>query len=350
MIEELLKLAQDAKASDIHLAPDHPVMFRINGTLCEAAGEVSAEEVDRFLHTVLSRAQWSALEKDGETEAAVTCSEAFRIRIYAYRQQGRYAAAVRLLSLDVPGGRELGIPDAVMGFAGMNRGLVLLTGEAGSGRTTTAASLLQEIAGTKAKHIVTIEHPVEYLLSKGNSLISQREIGTDAGSYAKAIQAAVRQDADVLFVSELPDAEAVWEAILAAEAGVLVIVLLSDGRIEDALRQLIDVFPAHRKELVQTLLSKVFAGASAQQLLPCMDGAGRALLSEVLLADKEVQLMIREGRLALLTSVMEQKKHNGMQTMDDAILSAYMKSVISAETAAAYAQEPEQMRRKMKIY
>lgn len=350
MIEELLEQAQGAKASDIHFVPDDPVMFRIDGTLCTAAETVSAEDIDRFLRTVFSKAQWNVLEKEGEMEAAVTLSDDFRIRIHAYRQQGSYAMSVRMLSLNIPSWKTLGIPDAVRGFVQAHRGLVLLTGEAGSGRTTTAASLLQEIAQNDAKHIVTIEHPVEYLIPRGKGLISQREIGTDTGNYAKAIRAAIQQDADVLFVSELPDADAVWEAVLAAEAGILVLALLPCGQIEEALRQLLDAFPAHRREQVQTLLAKVFAGAAAQQLLPRMDGTGRLLLSEVLPADREIRLMLREDRLNLLTSAMEQKKYAGMQTMDDAVLSAYMKSMISEETAVAYALDAEQMRRRMKIY
>lgn len=255
-----------------------------------------------------------------------------------------------MLSLEIPTPDELELPMAAQKLTEAGKGLILVTGEAGSGKTTTVASLLDKIAKTQAKHIVTVENPIEYLLPRGIGMASQREIGSDTKSYADAIRAAMRQDADVIYISEISDPDTALAALAAAEAGHLVIASLYTGRAEDTLKRLSDLFPEQRRRQAYAQLSGVLRGIVAQQLLPRCDGASQSAVFEIMLVDKEMQALLLEGRFSAVSSAMEKKREAGMQTMDDAILEAYMKSRILAQTARQYATDKERMRQRMQIY
>lgn len=350
-IDEIIQKAYEYHATDIHMLPNCPVMFRVNGKMTLPGEEsIRQAELKEMISELLDGRQREQLEEDGEIDIAVLISGCFRIRINIYRQQGEYAAALRILSSQIPTPRELDIPQSVVELTKENKGLVLITGEAGSGKTTTLASLLNLIAGRDTKHIITIEDPIEYLIPGGKSIVSQREIGSDAVSYAKAVKAALRQDADVIFIGELSDMETITEAIAAAESGHLVFSSLYTNRTEDTLHRLIDVFPEHMRQQVRTQLATVLKGVIARQLLPRCDREERNAVFEIMLEDKEIQMLLRENRLSQIPSVMEARREAGMQTMDDAILSAYMKSRISEETAIAYANDTDTMRRRITIY
>lgn len=350
-IEEILQMAYEAKASDIHLLADTPVMFRINGkmTAQEVEGH-SKEQIEELLKSVLTKEQWQELEDEGEVDSAVSLEGFSRIRINAYRQRGSYAASLRILSSQIPTPEELHLPKSIVALTKETKGLVLITGEAGSGKTTTLASLLHAIAQNETRHIITIENPIEYLLPHGKGMVSQREIGTDTKDYAKALKAALRQDPDVIFVGELSDTETIEEAIKAAETGHLVFSSLCTNQTEDTLRRLIEVFPEHRRQQIRVQLSSVLKGVIAQQLLPRCDKDGRRAVFEIMLMNKSLRTLLREDKIPQMISVLEQQEFNGMQTMDEAIRAAYMKMQISEDTAVNYAQNPELMRTKISIY
>ncbi len=350
-IREILEKAYQKKASDIHIIPGCPVMFRINGQMC-AQEEICTEKTDieHFLQELLTKEQFVTLEQEGEIDTAVTLPEFSRVRANIYRQQGIYAIAVRMLSATIPTPEELELPKAVTDLTKENKGLVLITGEAGNGKTTTIVSLLHKIAETETKNIITIENPIEYVIPHEKSMISQREIGSDTTSYAKAVKAALRQDPDVIFIGELSDADTILEAIAAAEAGHLVFSSLHTNRAEDTLHRLIDIFPEHRRQQIRVQLADVLKGIVAQCLVPYQQAEERKALFEIMSVDKEIQTLLREDRISQIPSAMESKKNVRMQTLDDALLEAYMKCQISAETAVSYAFDSERMKERTKIY
>lgn len=350
-IKDVLLKAYEAKASVIHMAADCPVMARTDGKLYPLEqSNVEAADMEEVLQAFLTKAKKERLDREGEITLAVTISGFARLRVTLYRQRGTYAASLHMMPLDIPAPEELEIPHSVLKLAQERKGLVLVTGEAGSGKTSTAASLLSQIAQGESRHIVTIENPVEYLIANGKSIVSQREIGSDVKDHAKALKAALRQDADVIFISELPDAETVLEALCAAEAGRLVIAALQAGQTAHALRRLIEMVPKDKGEFARMQLANVLRGVVWQQLLPRCDREGRSAFFEVLLADQDIRSLIRSDRMCQIPSAIEGKREYGMQSMDDAILEAYMKSKIKAETAAAYAVDEKRMRQWMQIY
>lgn len=350
-IKEILQKAYEANASDIHMIPERPVIFRIHGKM-RTMEEVCVQEADigTILEELLTESQRIRLEEDGDIDTAVTIPEFSRVRANVYRQRGTYAIAIRMLSTTIPTPKELELPEAIVNLTKENKGLILITGEAGNGKTTTIVSLLNQIAENETRNIITIENPIEYLLPHGKSIVSQREVGCDTESYAKAVKAALRQDPDVIFIDELSDADTILGAIAAAEAGHLVFSSLHTNRTEDTLRRLIDIFPAHRRQQIRVQLAGVLKGVIAQQLLPRSDDASRSAVFEIMLSDKEIQTLLKEDRIAQIMTVMENKEDKGMQTMDDAILSAYMKCRISSETAVSYAYDRERMAQRTKIY
>lgn len=350
-VEDILQKAYEKKASDIHLIANSPIMFRINGKLLPQSEDILiGQELEDILKTVFTKQQWQELEQDGELDSAVSLEGFCRIRVNAYRQRGSYAAALRILSSKIPTPEELHLPEILLEMAKMSKGLVLITGEAGSGKSTTLASLMNYIAQNETKNIITIENPIEYLLPHGKGLVSQREIGTDTKSYANAVRAAMRQDPDVIFVGELNDTETIEEVIKAAETGHLVFSSLCTNQTEDTLRRIIEIFPEHRRQQIRVQLSAVLKGVISQQLLPRCDIEGRSAVYEILRMDKNMRILLREDRIQQMMIALENQELEGTQTMDGAILSAYMKMQISADTAVTYAQNPEEMRARICIY
>ncbi len=350
-LEELLKNGYEEKASDIHFMPGRPVMFRINGNMSIYGKENVAEaEMEELLDIFLTEIQRKILEQDGAIETAVTVFDQFRIRVNAFRQQESYAVTVRLFALKIPDPEEILLPSGFLALTREKKGLIIIAGGAGTGKTTTAASLLHYIASTETKHIITIEDPVEYVIPHGKGMVSQREIGSNEEEDARAVSAAVRQNADVIFIGNLKGTQMISEAVRAAESGCLVIAVLHTLWAEDAVQRIIDSFLNFKRPEMQRRLSGVLKGIVVQQLLPSRSQEGRCAVYELLLEDKDISMMIREGRISQITDVMEQKRESGMQTMDDAVLSAYMKSAISAETALSFAFDRKVMEQRMKIY
>lgn len=350
-LKDVLVRACEANASDIHIMADCPVMIRKDGILRPLEeSAVTAEDMEEVLRAFLTQAKKERLDREGEVSLAVTISGFLRLRVNIYRQRGTCALSSRIMPTEAPKPEELELPPAVLNLAKEKKGLVLITGEAGSGTTTTAASLLGQIAGSGAKHIVTVENPIEYLIDGGRSIVSQREIGSDAKDFARALDMAARQDADVIFAGELPDAQTVLSALKTAESGRLVFSILRVAQTEHALRRLLEMIPGDMREFARMQLAEVLKGVVWQQLLPRRDMEGRGAVFEVTLSDPSIRSLIRSDRIGQISAAIEDKKELGMQSMDDAILDAYMKSRICEETAAEYAVNKARMRQWMKVY
>lgn len=349
-IEDALTLAKQKDASDIHFSPGNPLMLRIDGELIPQSEFIlKPTEINGILRPVMTDEQFAQLEEIGELDFAFSVPGFSRIRANVFRQRGTYAAALRILSYEVPQPETLGIPKPVVDLTLKRRGVVLVTGATGSGKSTTLASLIEIIANRDRKNIITLEDPIEYLHSNKKAIVSQREIGCDTGSYASALRAALRQDPDVILVGEMRDLETISTAITAAETGHLVFSTLHTNSAADAIDRMIDVFPPHQQQQIRIQLAGVLEGVIAQQLMPRSDTSGRVAAFEVLLANSAVRNLIREGKSFQLPSIIQTSKKEGMQTMDDAITNIFYRSQISALTAITYAHDSESMQSKLQI-
>lgn len=350
-IEEILRLAKEIDASDIHMAPGSPLMFRINGRLVPQNEEtLKPAEVDAIIKTIMDKEQLAELAKAGELDFAFSIPGFSRVRVNVFSQRGTYAASLRILSYDVPTPEALGIPASFVELTNRKRGLILVTGTAGSGKSTTLASLIEVIAERDYKNIITLEDPIEYLHSQKKSIVSQREIGVDTDNYANGVKAALRQDPDVIMVGELHDTETISMALAAAETGHLVFSTLHTSNTVDAIARMIDVFPPHQQQQIRVQLASVLRGIVAQQLLPRSDIRGRIAAFEVLIANPAVRNLIREDKNHHIMSLIAKSRREGMQTMDEAILDAYMRSQIAMDTAISYAHDPDSMEQKVRIF
>ncbi len=353
-LEGLIEILREAKirnASDIHLAPASPVLFRIDGELVPLPDRYfKPYEIDSMLDTMLSSNQMKELKERGELDFAYSITGFSRIRINVFRQRNTYAMSLRLLLVDIPDPTELGLPKPVVDLTNLSKGLVLVTGSVSTGKSTTIAALIEQIANTYTKSIITVEDPIEYLLKHGRSMVLQREIGTDTKSYHAALEAALRQDSDVIFVGELQDMETIQMAILAAETGHLVISSLHTNNTVDSLYRLIEVFPPHQQQQIRVQLSMVLECIITQQLMPRMNSEGRVAAFEIMLKNPVIQEAIKGNKIQQIPQLMERFQGAGMSLMDDAIYELYMRSRISAETAVKYAYDRSLMEQKVKLF
>lgn len=347
-LEEILQNAKARGASDVHFAPGSEVVFRIDGELIKWNDKIlMPKDIDPLVEELLRPDQMDELRKNGELDLSYTISQLGRMRINVFKQRGTYAMAIRILSFTVPTAQELGLPEAVKELAGRKRGLVLVTGATGSGKSTTLAALIHLINDSYSKHIITLEDPIEYLHRHNKSMVTQREIGLDSRSYADALRAALRQDPDVILVGEMRDLETISIAITAAETGHLVFSTLHTNDAASAVDRVIDVFPPHQQQQIRIQLANVMEGVVAQQLMPKENSSGRVAVFEVMIANTAIRNLIREGKTFQIPMVMQTSKKDGMVVMDDAIMEKYNSKDISKATAIRFAQDPVMMERKL---
>lgn len=350
-ITEILETARKQGASDIHLAPGTQVMFRVDGSLVRMSEEVvKPYEIEEMLKTMLSDAQLAELEDNGELDFAYSITGLNRMRINVFSQRGTYAMSIRLLSFEIPQPKELGLPEAVIELTNRKKGLVLVTGTTGSGKSTTLASLIEVIAQNYQKSIITLEDPIEYLHQHNKSMVLQREIGYDSKSYPRALKAALRQDPDVILVGEMRDIETISIALTAAETGHLVFSTLHTDSVVASIDRIVDIFPPYQQQQIRVQLSEVLEGVLAQQLLPKQNGGGRVAAYEVLLANQTIRTIIRDGKGHQLEAAIQNSHSEGMQLMDDAIYDLYLKSFIDSETAIKFAHDSVSMRQKVQLF
>lgn len=347
-IEEILKAAKEAGASDVHLTVGIPPKMRVNGklTAMNYPKMLPADTLEVVL-SVMNEAQRDKFEERGEYDMSFSIPETGRYRVNAYKQRGSAALAFRLVGTKMPSPEELGIPETVMELYQKKRGLVLVTGPTGSGKSTTLAAIIDKINNNREAHVITLEDPIEFLHQHKMSIVNQREIGLDSLNYASALRAALREDPDVILVGEMRDFETISVALTAAETGHLVLSTLHTLGAASTVDRVIDVFPPHQQHQVRVQLASVIEAVISQQLIPATDGTGRAAAFEVLHANHAVRNLIREAKAHQLPSIMQTNRKTGMITMDEAIQQLYERGRISRELAIQFAQDPDSMNNKI---
>mgnify|MGYP000824235161 CR=1 FL=1 len=349
-IEELMRIAKDNGASDVHITVGIPPKMRVAGALTDMDfPRFLPNDTSEIIKSIMNERQLEILNKKGEVDFSFSIPSLGRYRINVYNQRGSLAAAIRLVGTTVPKPEELGLPKSVVDLYSKKRGLVLVTGPTGSGKSTTLASLVDKINENISSHIITLEDPIEYLHHHKKAMVNQREIGIDSMTYANALRAALREDPDVILVGEMRDLETISIAITAAETGHLVFSTLHTIGAASTIDRIIDVFPPHQQQQTRIQLSGVIEGIIAQQLLP-KEGGGRVAAYEVMLATPAIRNLIREGKSFQIQSMIQTSKKLGMQAMDDAIYDLYMQNKISAEDAVSFAQEPAVMQQKVTLF
>ena len=346
-IEMFLREGNEKGASDIHLAPGSPVMFRIDGELVPASDEkIKPFEIEEMIEPLLTEEQKAELKENGELDFAYSIAGFHRVRFNVFRQRGTYAVALRILSFEIPEAKRLGIPPSVVDLTNRKRGLVLVTGPTGSGKSTTLASLIHIISETYAKTIITLEDPIEYLHRNQKSLISQREIAIDTENYLTGLRACLRQAPDVILLGEMRDAETIRTAMTAAETGHLVIATLHTKGAVNTIDRIVDSFPADQQDQIKIQLSLVLDCIVSQQLLQ-REGGGMIPAVEIMKIVPAIQNMIRDSKNYQIDNVIQTSGELGMVSMDQYILKLYRKGEISEETALLSAINPEQLKRKL---
>lgn len=343
-IEEMLRAAKEAGASDLHITVGVPPKIRVNGQLITMDyGKMLPGDTNALLDQIMNEKQRAKFEEVGEHDMSFSIPNLGRYRVNAYKQRGSVAIALRLVGTQVPSAESLGIPLSVIDLYQRKRGLVLVTGPTGSGKSTTLAAIIDKINNNREAHVITLEDPIEYLHQHKLSMVNQREIGLDSQSYASALRAALREDPDVILVGEMRDFETISVAITAAETGHLVLSTLHTIGAASTVDRVIDVFPPHQQQQVRVQFANVLEAVISQQLIPNADGTGRVAAFEVLHANHAVRNLIREGKSHQLMTVMQTNRKLGMIAMDEAIMQLYREQKITKELAIQFAQDPDTM-------
>lgn len=330
-ITDYITKARADRASDVHLVCALPPKYRVDGAITDLDATPLTPQQCLDLAKELAGADFPALEAAGELDLAKTIA-GVRCRLNLFRQQGTYSAAIRLLSDHIPALEELGLPEAVQEFTAYSQGLVLITGETGSGKSTTLAALLDRINHTQALHILTLEDPVEYIYTPDRCLINQREIGRDTRSFANGLRAALREDPDVILVGEMRDLDTIQTALTAAETGHLVFGTVHTNSAADSIDRIVDVFPAERQQQIRLQLSMTLKAVLSQQLLPRANQPGRVLACEVMKTDDAIRNLIREGKTPQIQNAIQTSGALGNILMDRALQDLYRSGAITRQT------------------
>jgi twitching motility protein PilT len=337
----------DRRASDLHLTAGAPPMVRVRGRLTPLEGYPTLTPTDtrEIVYSILSDSQRQKFENNWQLDFAYQIPAKARFRVNAYFQRSAVGAAFRLIPFEVVPLETLGLPPVVADFANRPRGLVLVTGPTGSGKSTTLASLIDVINQTREEHIMTIEDPIEFLHQHKKCIVNQRELGSDALSFADALKAALRQDPDVILVGEMRDIETISTAITAAETGHLVFATLHTQDTPQTIDRIIDVFDSGQQGQIRSQLSVALQGIMTQTLIPTSDGAGRCVASEVLVPTPAVRNLIREGKSHQIYSVLQTGGQFGMQTMDASLAGLVRMGKITQQVAESRAHSAQELRR-----
>lgn len=345
-LDELLAMAVERRASDLHLTVGLPPMLRVDGRLQPMDFEnLTPVECQRLVYSILTDQQITTFETKHELDFSHGVAKVARFRVNVYMQRGSVAAAYRLIPRRIPTFEELGLPPAVRRLAHRTSGLILVTGPAGSGKSTTLAAILDQINQTRSCHIVTVEDPIEYLHAHRQAMINQRELGSDTFSMQAALRAVVREDPDAVLIGEMRDLETIDAALKIAETGHLVLATLHTRNAPQSVDRLIDVFPPHQQEQIRVLLASTLEAVVAQQLLPRATGLGRVLAVEVMIVTAGIRNLIRENKTHQIYSLMETGGDLGMQTMDRALAALVRQGLASDQEAASHAVDPDNYHR-----
>ena len=345
ILDTIVADARERKASDVHIAPEMPIRYRINGKLVNANDQrLTAENCEQIAREAAGEA-FQQIESIGELDMADTYADDARCRLNFYRTRLGVSLALRLLSQHIPKLEELGLPPAVSEFPNYNKGIILVTGETGSGKSTTLASVIDRINHTRPDHVITLEDPIEYIYTPDQSSIDQREIGRDTVSFAEGLRAILREDPDVILVGEMRDLDTIETALTAAETGHLVFGTVHTQSASDTVDRLVGVFPEARQRQIRLQLSMTLAAVLSQQLLPRANGQGRIVACEVMIVNSAIRNLIREGKTPQIENTLATSANIGSITMDNALIQMTRNRDISRETAIAAAHDADFVRK-----
>ncbi len=348
-IAELLKMVIARKASDLHIIEGAAPLLRIDGELIPIQDKVlTAKDTKEVIYNILTPEQQKRFEEESELDFSYAVEGLSRFRVNIHLQKGSVAAALRAIPFEIQSLETLGLPPILADLTRKPRGLVLVTGVTGSGKSTTLAAMINLINRERSCHIITIEDPVEYLHSHGKSYIEQREVYSDTNSFTEALRHVLRQDPDVILVGEMRDLDTISIALTAAETGHLVFATLHTVDAAQTVDRVVDVFPPYQQQQVRLQLSVTLRAIVSQQLLPRMDGKGRIVATEVLIATPAIRNLIREGKTPQIYSAIETGSRFGMQSMDQALCDLYRKRFIAYEEAMIKSVNPQDLERLIK--
>jgi twitching motility protein PilT len=345
-VDDLLEQVVVRSASDLHVTVGAEPVIRVNGRLerLDDFARLSPEDTQRMLYRILSTEQQKHFEVKRQIDISYSIPGLARFRVNVYFQRESLGAAFRLIPAELKTLEQLGLPSVLKDFTTKPRGLVLVTGPTGSGKSTTLAAVIDEINRTRDDHIMTIEDPIEFLHRHKRCIVNQREIGPDATSFAEALRGALRQDPDVILLGEMRDLETIGTALTAAETGHLVFATLHTQDAPSTVDRLIDVFPAAQQEQIRVQIASTLQGIVTQTLLPTLDGKGRVAALEVLLPDDAVRNLIRQAKVEQIYSVMQTNTSRGMQTLEQAMLELVRRGKITTEVALSRSSRPDQLK------
>jgi len=344
-IQDILNQAVESKASDLHLVVGNPPMIRVDGVL-RAINDHELREKDTlaFAKNLLSASQFSELEEEGHVDFSYETSKYQMLRFNIFKYSKKIGLACRILVDTIPTSEELSLPEYFNRVSDMQSGLVLVTGPTGCGKSTTIASIIDAINKKKKCHILTIEDPIEYVHTNQNSIITQREVGTDCTSFSQALRAGLRQDPDVIMVGEMRDLETISTAITAAETGHLVLATLHTRNTHQTIDRIIDVFPANSQKQIRVQLAASLMAVFSQKLLPKKDDLGRVVAVESLFVTPAIRNLIRESKIHQIYSMMQTGKNNNLMTMDAYISKLYKNNIISRTVLLENLENPKEYR------
>jgi twitching motility protein PilT len=344
-LAELISTVLRSGASDLHITAGTPPLMRLHGALQPLKGPVlTPVDTRELIYGILTQDQAKRLETDLEIDFSYAVPGAARFRVNAYFQRGSLAAALRVVPTMIKPLEELGLPSSLHSWTTKHRGLVLVTGPTGSGKSTTLASLINEINETRSCHIMTVEDPIEFLHTSKHSMVNQREVGADTRSFPAALRSALRQDPDVIMVGEMRDLETIQIALTAAETGHLVFATLHTSDAPQTIDRVIDVFPPFQQQQVRVMLANALEGICCQQLVPTVSG-GRVVVCEVLMPTPGVRNLIREGKTHQIYSAIQTGSQFGMQSLDASLAALVRAGMISQKEAGERASNDEELAR-----
>jgi twitching motility protein PilT len=342
-IDKALRTLVEREGSDLHIKADSPPVARMHGELVplEGFGNLGAEETEKAFHDIAEVRSLTEFEEEGEADFSYALAGVSRFRVNCFKQRGTISIVCRAIPYEIRSIEELGLPEVVRNLAEEQRGIVLVTGTTGSGKSTTLAAMIDHINRTRANHIVTLEDPIEYLHEDKTSIVNQREVGADTKSFGRAMRRVLRQDPDVILIGEMRDEETVRTALSAAETGHLVFSTVHTLDATETVNRIIDFFPPHLQHQARVMLASTLKGAIAQRLVPDITGEGRVPASEILVVTGRVQdLILNPEETGKITEVIAEGEYYGMRTFDQSLLKYTMEGRISQEVAMDYASSP----------
>lgn len=348
-LQELLNLAVESQASDLHVVSGLPPILRVDGELKTVPNNavLTPEVIADFLKKILSPEQYERLTVNKEIDFSLSFSDKARFRVNAYTQKGTLAGAFRRIPIEIPEVSSLGLPKIVNTFANLRQGFVLVTGPTGHGKSTTLASLINEINKTRSTHIVTIEDPVEFVFRPVKSIISQREMKSDTHSWPIALRSVLREDPDVVLVGEMRDYETIAAALTVAETGHLVFATLHTNSAAQTIDRIVDVFPEEQQSQVRLQLSNVIEAVFSQRLLPAL-AKGRVVAHEVMLGTSAIKTAIRDGKTHQIDSIIQTSLEAGMSTLERSLATLVQEGKVSMEVATSWSLRPDELARHVK--